>query len=58
MRMKIRILPTGARSVVSINKSRQCDIAFLKEAILYTILTLTLTLTRGLILDNSYFYTI
>jgi len=31
MRLKIRILPTGARSLLSINKSRQYDIAFLKE---------------------------
>jgi len=31
----MRILPTGARSVLSINKSYQCDIAFLKECRLF-----------------------
>ena len=33
MRMKICILATGARSVLIINKSRQCDIAFLKNVV-------------------------
>jgi len=37
MRMKIRILPTGARRALSINKSRQC---------------LTLTLSLGVIPSN------